>query len=203
MADVDEDRGSPRDLGFSAAAFVLALLPRLYVAIAWAREPVWDGHYYDFGARRIAAGLGYSDDKIRQLCRDGISEGWSHFKIKVGRDLADDIRRASLIREVIGPDRKLMVDANQVWDVGQAIEWMTHLAPFDPWWIEEPTSPDDVLGQAVKAFVVLEPGTALDARAIQQACAARLESFMVPKHVEIVAELAKGATGKIQKTGLA
>lgn len=63
--------------------------------------------------------------------------------------------------------------------------------------------PDDVLGQAVKAFVVLEPGTALDARAIQQACAARLESFMVPKHVEIVAELAKGATGKIQKTGLA
>ena len=114
-----------------------------------------------FPAYTTSAGwLGYSDDKIRQLCRDGISEGWSHFKIKVGRDLADDIRRASLIREVIGPDRKLMVDANQVWDVGQAIEWMTHLAPFDPWWIEEPTSPDDVLGHAAIARAVSPIGVA-------------------------------------------
>lgn len=107
-----------------------------------------------------AGWLGYSDDKIRQLCRDGIAEGWSHFKIKVGRDLADDIRRASLIREVIGPGRKLMVDANQVWDVGQAIEWMRHLAPFDPWWIEEPTSPDDVLGHAAIARAVAPVGVA-------------------------------------------
>ncbi|HEX4934117.1 MAG TPA: L-fuconate dehydratase [Gemmatimonadaceae bacterium] len=107
-----------------------------------------------------AGWLGYSDDKIRTLCRDGIAEGWSHFKIKVGRDLADDVRRCRIIREVIGADRKLMVDANQVWDVGQAIEWMKHLAPFDPWWIEEPTSPDDVLGHAAIARAVAPIGVA-------------------------------------------
>ncbi|MCC6927773.1 MAG: L-fuconate dehydratase [Gemmatimonadaceae bacterium] len=107
-----------------------------------------------------AGWLGYSDEKIRQLCRDGIAEGWSHFKIKVGRDLADDIRRASIIRDVIGPGRKLMVDANQVWDVGEAIEWVKALAPFDPWWIEEPTSPDDVLGHAAIARAVAPIGVA-------------------------------------------
>src|SRR2546429_5018285 len=70
----------------------------------------------------------------------------SHFKIKVGRDLADDLRRAALVRREIGPDRKLMLDANQVWDVGEAVAWMRGLPRFDPWWIEEPTSPDDRLG---------------------------------------------------------
>ena len=79
-----------------------------------------------------AGWLGYADEKIRQLCREGIAEGWSHFKIKVGRNLADDMRRCRIIREEIGPQRKLMVDANQVWDVGEAIGWMNHLAQFDP-----------------------------------------------------------------------
>lgn len=98
-----------------------------------------------------AGWLGYSDDKLRRLCREAIAEGWSHLKIKVGRDLADDIRRCTIIREEIGWDRKLMVDANQVWDVPQAIAWMKELARFKPWWIEEPTSPDDVLGHATIA----------------------------------------------------
>jgi L-fuconate dehydratase len=107
-----------------------------------------------------AGWLGYPDDKIRRLCREGIAEGWSHFKIKVGRDLADDIRRAALIREVIGPDRQLMLDANQVWDVNEAIASMRALARFDPWWIEEPTSPDDVLGHAAIARAVAPIGVA-------------------------------------------
>jgi L-fuconate dehydratase len=93
-----------------------------------------------------AGWLGYSDARIRELCREGIAAGWSHFKIKVGRDLDDDLRRAALVREEIGPERQLMMDANQVWDVEQAIGWIGKLAPYDPWWIEEPTSPDDVLG---------------------------------------------------------
>ena len=90
----------------------------------------------------------------------GWREGWSHFKIKVGRDLADDMRRAAIIREEIGPDRKLMMDANQVWDVGEAIASMRELARFDPWWIEEPTSPDDVLGHATIARAVAPIGVA-------------------------------------------
>ncbi|HEY0069801.1 MAG TPA: L-fuconate dehydratase [Chloroflexia bacterium] len=104
--------------------------------------------------------LGYSDDKIRRLCREALAEGWSYFKIKVGRSLADDMRRASIIREEIGPDRKLMMDANQVWDVGQAIANMRELAAFDPWWIEEPTSPDDILGHAAVARAVAPIGVA-------------------------------------------
>jgi L-fuconate dehydratase len=107
-----------------------------------------------------AGWLGYPDGKIRRLCREGVAQGWSHFKIKVGRDLADDVRRAALVREEIGPERKLMVDANQVWDVGEAIAWMRELARFDPWWIEEPTSPDDVLGHAEIARAVAPIGVA-------------------------------------------
>jgi L-fuconate dehydratase len=98
--------------------------------------------------------LGYSDDKIRALCREALAEGWRHFKIKVGRDLQDDIRRCGLVRAEIGPDNYLMVDANQVWDVPTAIEWVRHLAPFDLWWMEEPTSPDDVLGHAAIARAI-------------------------------------------------
>ena len=98
-----------------------------------------------------AGWLGYPDDKIRRLCREAVAEGWTHIKIKVGRDLEDDLRRCAIIRQEIGWDRKLMVDANQVWDVPQAIEWMKELARFKPWWIEEPTSPDDVLGHAAIA----------------------------------------------------
>jgi L-fuconate dehydratase len=103
---------------------------------------------------------GYPDEKIRRLCRVGIAAGWSHFKIKVGADLRDDVRRAGIVREEIGPERKLMLDANQRWDVGEAIEWMRELARFDPWWIEEPTSPDDVLGHAAIARAVAPIGVA-------------------------------------------
>lgn len=95
-----------------------------------------------------AGWLGYSDDKIRQLCRQALAEGWNDFKIKVGRDVEDDIRRCRIIREEIGDENHLMLDANQFWDVEQAIDHMQHLAQFKPWWIEEPTSPDDVLGHA-------------------------------------------------------
>jgi L-fuconate dehydratase len=98
-----------------------------------------------------AGWLGYSDEKLRRLCREAIADGFTHLKIKVGRDLADDIRRAGIIREEIGYERKLMMDANQVWDVPQAISSMRELAQFKPWWIEEPTSPDDVLGHATIA----------------------------------------------------
>jgi L-fuconate dehydratase len=98
-----------------------------------------------------AGWLGYPDDKIRRLCRQAIREGWTHIKVKVGRDLEDDLRRLGIIREEIGWDRALMVDANQVWDVPQAIAWMQHLEPFKPLWIEEPTNPDDILGHATIA----------------------------------------------------
>ncbi|MBM3968955.1 MAG: L-fuconate dehydratase [Planctomycetes bacterium] len=101
-----------------------------------------------------AGWLGYADDKLRRLCRDLSARGWTHFKIKVGRDLQDDIRRCRIIREEIGWDRRLMMDANQVWDVDQAIAWMKQLAEFQPWFIEEPTSPDDVLGHAAIAKAI-------------------------------------------------
>lgn len=112
-------------------------------------------HEHGYPAYTTSAGwLGYPDDKIRQLCREGLAEGWRHFKIKVGRDVQDDIRRCQIIREEIGDDNYLMVDANQYWDVQEAIEHMEHLAQFDPWWIEEPTSPDDVLGHATIAQAI-------------------------------------------------
>ena len=91
-----------------------------------------------------------SSRAIRALCREAVNQGWTHVKIKVGRDINDDMRRARIVREEIG-DRKLMMDANQVWDVGEAIANMKELSRFDPWWIEEPTSPDDVLGHAAIA----------------------------------------------------
>ncbi|AFL89152.1 enolase superfamily enzyme related to L-alanine-DL-glutamate epimerase [Terriglobus roseus DSM 18391] len=90
--------------------------------------------------------FGFSDDKIRNLCQQALSEGWTHFKLKVGGDAADDLRRGHIVREEIGWDHKLMVDANQKWDVGQAIDRTRQLAELDLWWMEEPTSPDDILG---------------------------------------------------------
>jgi L-fuconate dehydratase len=104
--------------------------------------------------------LGYDDEKLRRLCREAVEAGWAHFKMKVGSDVEDDARRAAIIREEIGPDRKLMMDANQVWDVGETIEKMRHLKEFDPWWIEEPTSPDDVIGHARIAEAVAPIGVA-------------------------------------------
>jgi len=102
-----------------------------------------------------AAGwLGYTDDKVRQLTREARAQGWTQFKMKLGRDLESDLRRAALLREEIGADGKLMVDANQVWEVAEAIEWITALAPFDLHWVEEPTNPDDVLGHVKIAKAV-------------------------------------------------
>jgi L-fuconate dehydratase len=107
-----------------------------------------------------AGWLGYSDEKVRSLCEAAIADGFTHIKMKVGISREADARRAALIRAVIGPDRFLMVDANQVWDVDEAIDWMESLKPYNPLWIEEPTSPDDVLGHATIARAVAPIGVA-------------------------------------------
>jgi L-fuconate dehydratase len=104
--------------------------------------------------------LGYPDEKIRRLCREAMAQGFSEFKMKVGRSVEDDVRRAGLIREEIGWDRALMMDANQVWDVDQAIAHMEPLARFKPRWIEEPTNPDDILGHARIARALAPIGVA-------------------------------------------
>jgi L-fuconate dehydratase len=96
-----------------------------------------------------AGWLGYDDAKLRRLCQEAIDAGFNHIKMKVGRDKADDIRRLTIAREVLGPDRHLMIDANQVWEVSQAVEWVNDLAFCKPWFIEEPTSPDDIEGHRV------------------------------------------------------
>jgi L-fuconate dehydratase len=92
--------------------------------------------------------LGYPDDKVRALARAAYAAGWRAMKMKVGGDIEDDVRRARIIRAEIGPDALLMMDANQVWDVDEAIANMGRLAEADPYWIEEPTHPDDILGHA-------------------------------------------------------
>jgi L-fuconate dehydratase len=101
-----------------------------------------------------AGWLGYSDEKLRALCREAVAAGWSHVKMKVGQRIEDDIRRARIVREEIGPNRRLMMDANQVWEVSDAIANVRRLAEFEPYWIEEPTSPDDVLGHATIARAI-------------------------------------------------
>lgn len=98
-----------------------------------------------------AGWLGYSDQRIRELCREALAKGFTKFKVKVGKSIADDLKRCRIIREEIGDDNWLMTDANQVWDVQQAIDWMKHFTDLKPVWIEEPTSPDDVLGHAAIA----------------------------------------------------
>jgi len=98
--------------------------------------------------------LGYPDEEVRRLAREAVAEGWQDVKMKVGGDPEGDLRRAEILREEIGSQRGLMMDANQVWGVGEAIERMRPLAAFDPYWIEEPTSPDDVLGHAAIARAV-------------------------------------------------
>jgi L-fuconate dehydratase len=116
---------------------------------------------HGYPAYTTSAGwLGYSDEKVRTLVRAGIEQGWTHFKMKVGRNIDDDLRRAKIIRDEIGWDRKLMMDANQVWEVSEAISWMKQLAQFRPHWIEEPTSPDDVLGHARIARAIEPVGVA-------------------------------------------
>ena len=92
--------------------------------------------------------LGYSDEKLTRLAHEAVASGFSQIKLKVGADLADDVRRCRAARAAVGPDIRMAIDANQRWNVGEAIEWVKALAEFDVYWIEEPTSPDDVLGHA-------------------------------------------------------
>ncbi|MEU5687252.1 L-fuconate dehydratase [Streptomyces venezuelae] len=92
--------------------------------------------------------LGYSDEKLTRLARQAVADGFTQIKLKVGADLADDVRRCRTARAAIGPDIRLAVDANQRWNVDEAVQWTRALAEFDPYWVEEPTSPDDVLGHA-------------------------------------------------------
>ena len=137
-----------------------ALTPDEALAILRRHEPTKGARAAEmrrdgYPAYTTSAGwLGYGDEKMRRLIREGIAQGWTHFKMKVGADPTDDLRRARLMRGEIGPGRTLMMDANQMWDVGQAIEAMKPLREFAPWWIEEPTSPDDVLGHATIARAV-------------------------------------------------
>ncbi|PKV91129.1 L-fuconate dehydratase [Amycolatopsis echigonensis] len=98
-----------------------------------------------------AGWLGYSDAKLVRLAEQAVADGFEMIKLKVGGNLEDDVRRMKLARETVGADIRIAVDANQRWDVATAVSWMTALAPFDPYWIEEPTSPDDVLGHAAIA----------------------------------------------------
>jgi len=110
---------------------------------------------HGFPAYTTGAGwLGYSDQQVRLLCREALANGWRHFKLKVGLSLEDDLRRARIMREEIGAKSALMFDANQVWEVDEAIAAIQRLAVFDPFWIEEPTSPDDILGHATIARAI-------------------------------------------------
>ncbi|UFI06497.1 L-fuconate dehydratase [Roseibium aggregatum] len=129
-----------------------AITPEEALAILKAAEPgkaerIAQLEAHGYPCYTTSAGwLGYPDDKLRLLCREAVEAGYTHVKLKVGRDLADDIRRLRIAREELGPDRFLMIDANQVWDVGQAIDWVQQLAFAKPYFIEEPTSPDDIAG---------------------------------------------------------
>nr|WP_217485255.1 L-fuconate dehydratase [Plantibacter sp. MCCC 1A11337] len=95
--------------------------------------------------------LGYSDEKLDRLCREAVADGFAQVKLKVGGHVEDDVRRLAIARNAVGPDIRIAVDANQRWDVAEAIDWMSRLAPYDIAWIEEPTSPDDILGHAAIA----------------------------------------------------
>ena len=137
-----------------------ALTPDEAVAILEKNAPTKAGREAEmrtkgFPAYTTSTGwLGYPDEKVRRLCREAIAQGWTFFKMKVGQDLEGNLRRAALMREEIGPGRVLAMDANQCWDVPEAIRQTKALARFDPYWMEEPTSPDDVLGHAAIARAV-------------------------------------------------
>ena len=101
-----------------------------------------------------AGWLGYSDEQVRRLVTEAVEQGWDAFKLKVGQDLQDDQRRVKLVRELIGDDRKLMVDANQVWEVPEAVEWIDAISDANLYWVEEPTSPDDIRGHRAIAEAI-------------------------------------------------
>ncbi|MFH8517299.1 enolase C-terminal domain-like protein [Streptomyces gelaticus] len=131
-----------------------ALTPDEALAILRAAEPGRAGRAERLRAEGYPAyttspgWLGYSDDKLVRLAKEAVADGFTQIKLKVGGSLHDDVRRLALAREAVGPDIRIAVDANQRWDVTDAVEWMTALAPYEPHWIEEPTSPDDILGHA-------------------------------------------------------
>jgi L-fuconate dehydratase len=101
--------------------------------------------------------LGYTDEKMLRLAREAVADGFRTIKLKVGLSVEDDVRRCSLVRQTVGPDVAIAVDANQRWDVQAAIDWLRRLEGFDLAWIEEPTSPDDVLGHAAIRRAVSVP----------------------------------------------
>ena len=111
------------------------------------RERIADLEAHGYPCYTTSAGwIGYTDSKLEQLCREAVDRGFNHLKFKVGASLEADIRRLQIVREAIGPDRTLMIDANQVWEVDQAIDYVRALSFAEPWFIEEPTSPDDIEG---------------------------------------------------------
>jgi L-alanine-DL-glutamate epimerase-like enolase superfamily enzyme len=159
---------SPEELVAAADLRYLTdvLTPEQAVALLAAKEPgrkerIQELETTGYPCYTTSAGwLGYSDAKLRRLCEEAVASGYKHVKLKVGAELADDIRRCGIAREVLGPEGHLMIDANQVWDVPEAIEWIKALAEFDPMWIEEPTSPDDILGHAAIRAAVAPVGVA-------------------------------------------
>ncbi|GAB2651486.1 L-fuconate dehydratase [Kribbella swartbergensis] len=159
---------SPEELVAAADLRYLSdvLTPEQAVALLADREPgraqrIKELEASGYPCYTTSAGwLGYSDDKLRRLCEEAVAAGYKHVKLKVGADLTDDMRRCGIAREVIGPGGHLMIDANQVWDVPEAIEWVKALAPFGPLWIEEPTHPDDILGHAAIRRAVAPIGVA-------------------------------------------
>jgi L-fuconate dehydratase len=95
--------------------------------------------------------LGYDEQRLQRLCREAVDDGFRQVKLKVGADVEEDVRRLALARQTVGPDIRIAIDANQRWDVDEAVSWIKALAGFDLWWVEEPTSPDDVLAHAAIA----------------------------------------------------
>jgi L-fuconate dehydratase len=141
---------------------IVALVDFRYLTDALTREEAldilreWEPTRQDRIAELMATGypayttspgwLGYSDEKLERLCKEAVEEGFNQIKLKVGGSLEDDIRRMGIARTAVGPGFPIAIDANQRWDVQPAINWVKALAKFDIHWVEEPTSPDDVLG---------------------------------------------------------
>lgn len=98
--------------------------------------------------------LGYTDDKMVRLAKEAVADGFAQIKLKVGGSVEDDVRRMRLVRDAVGEEIRIAVDANQRWENAEAIDWVGELAPYNPWWVEEPTSPDDILGHATIAKAI-------------------------------------------------
>ncbi|MEJ3749993.1 L-fuconate dehydratase [Actinomycetes bacterium KLBMP 9797] len=141
--------------------------------------------------------LGYDDDKLRRLCREAVEEGFTQVKLKVGADLADDVRRMRIAREACGPEVRIAIDANQRWDVGPAIEWVRALAEFEPWWVEEPTSPDDVLAHATIAREIAPIGVATGEQAQNRVLFKQLLQLNAVSYVQIDAARVGGVNENV------